>query len=81
MQYRLNRQQETFSELNKPMKLLTILGCDTHAFVLFVLQVISSPENTNIHLKHVFCCTSEAFTAVYWYREHSSHRLNPSSVK
>lgn len=49
MQYRPNRQQETFSELNKPIKLLTILCDVTHTCLCPLCPAVqSSPEITNI---------------------------------
>lgn len=52
MQYRPNRQQETFSELKKPTELLTILCDVTHMRLCPLCPAVQgSPEIINIFLK------------------------------
>lgn len=52
MQYRPNRQQETFSKLNEPTESLTILCDVTHTCLCPLCPAVQgSPEIVNIFLK------------------------------
>lgn len=52
MQYMPNRQQETFSQLNKPTELLTILCDVTHTCLCPLCSAVQgSPEIINTFLK------------------------------